>query len=538
MKRLFISLALIIACAVLLGYPVYIRSWNLQQDVSDLEAMHISVDAVNNNTGSIIAYVRGNDEYNWLISRGYNASPMPKPGSDVEDSKDPTRAYYSITQYSTFMQDTATQYPNICQLVQFGSSVNGLPLYMMKISDNVATEEFEPELKYVSSIHGDEVVGYDMLIRLIQLLTSEYGTTQRITDIVNNTELWICPMFNPDGYVAHERYNADGIDLNRNYPMPTGTQHPDGNPWGAENIAMMSFSQAHSFNMSMNFHGGELVLNYPWDYTYTLAPDDALLQEMSLTYTRPHTALYNSSDFVHGITNGAAWYVITGSMQDWLYHFTGCIDITAEIGTNKWPSSSQLPTYWNNNKESILRYIEFAQNGVKGIISTPNGVPLNATISVAGNTKTINNDPDVGDYHRLLLPGTYQITATVPGYESQTESVVVPSTGFVVQNFTFGNGSDVEDSHIPAITPCLVSNFPNPFNAETIVSYRIPKDNTALHLAVYNLKGQIVQTLFDGPSSQGTHSLVFDGSRLSSGIYLCRLTTAEGSQTIKMVVRK
>lgn len=538
MKRLLLSLIMAIALCVLVAYPVYIQSWNLQDDVAALEAMHISVDAVNSNTGSIIAYVRNAEEHAMIQSRGFDAVALPKPGMEEEGIKDPTRAYYSITQYNTFMQETAAQYPSICQLVQFGTSVNNLPLYIMKISDNVSTEEFEPELKYSSSIHGDEVVGYDMLIRLIQLLTTEYGTTQRITDIVNNTELWICPMFNPDGYVAQERYNANGIDLNRNYPMPVGSQHPDGSAWATENVAMMSFSQAHSFNMSMNFHGGELVINYPWDYTYTLAPFDALLQEMSLTYTRPHTSLYNSSDFVHGITNGAAWYVITGSMQDWLYHYTGCIDITAEIGLNKWPSSSQLPTYWNNNKESILRYIEFAQNGVKGIVSTPSGVPLSATISVAGYNKTISNDPDVGDYHRLLLPGTYQITASVAGFEPQSASVTVPATGYVVQNFTFGSGSDVADELSPSVSATLMNNFPNPFNNDTVLSYRVSKDNTPLRLAVYNLKGQLIQTLCEGSSPAGNHSMVFDGSGLSSGIYLCRLFTPDGCQTTKMVVRK
>jgi hypothetical protein len=436
------------------------------------------------------------------------------------------------------MQDTAAQYPDICQLVQFGTSVQNRPLYFMKITDNVNIEENEPELRYVSSIHGDEVVGYDMLIRLIQLLTTEYSTNPRIMNIVNNTEIWICPMFNPDGYASANRYNANGIDLNRNFPMPSGNQHPDGNAWAQETVAMMSFSQAHSNNLSLNFHGGELVINYPWDYTYTLAPDDALLQEMSLTYTRPHTSLWNSTDFVHGITNGAAWYVITGSMQDWLYGYTDCIDLTAEIGLNKWPSSSQLPNYWNMNKESMLQYIEFAQNGVKGVVLNGSGAPLSATITVAGNNKVMHTDPDVGDYHRLLLPGTYQITASVVGYEPQTVSVNVPTLGHTIQNFTFGSVSTVDDVATPQLSAKLLNNYPNPFNPETMLRFSVAKDNTPISLSVYNLKGQLLRTLVHAPTKAGEHSVLFNAADLSSGVYLCRLQSPDGIQTKKLILNK
>ncbi len=319
--------------------------------------------------------------------------------------------------------------------------------------------------------------------------------------------------------------------------MPSGNQHPDGNAWGQENVAMMNFSQAHSFNLSMNFHGGALVINYPWDYTYSLAPDDALLQEMSLTYTRPHTSLYNSDEFEHGITNGAQWYVITGSMQDWLYGYTDCIDITAEIGNNMWPPSSQLPSYWNMNKESLLRYIEFSQNGVKGMVTTATGAPLFASISVSGNNNPMHTDPDVGDYHRLLLPGNYQITVTVDGYDSQTANVSVPTTGHVLQNFSFGSGSEVSDVQSPSLSTQLLNNYPNPFTSETMLRYRVSKDNTPVTISVYNLKGQLIKTVLNSSVKSGEHSVIFNGAELGSGIYLCRLQSSDGIQTKKIVLK-
>jgi murein tripeptide amidase MpaA len=109
--------------------------------------------------------------------------------------------------------------------------------------------------KLIGSIHGDETVGYEMLIRTIELLCESYGTDPRITNIVDNTELWINHLYNPDGYVLGQRFNANGVDLNRNFPMPNGITNPDGYPTATENLAMMDFSNQHNFVSGINFHG-------------------------------------------------------------------------------------------------------------------------------------------------------------------------------------------------------------------------------------------------------------------------------------------
>ncbi len=443
MKKCFLLISLLGLAAILLAWPLRIQSWNLDTDIKTLNENRFSIDYVNRTSGVIHVEVWNNEEADKLQALGFGTERMPDLAKEyvkqlweeTKDSKDPLRAYYTLDEYHSFMQQTAANFPSICQLLQYGTSVQGRPMYFLKISDNVSQEENEPELKYVGSIHGDEVVGYDMLIRLIQLLTSEYGSNPRITNIVNNTEIWINPMMNPDGNALVQRYNANGIDLNRNFPTPNGIEHPDGNATQVENLAMMAFSNAHDFDLSINFHGGALVINYPWDYTYTLAPDDALLREMSLTYSRQNTPMYNSSEFPQGVTNGAAWYVIDGGMQDWNYHYTDCFELTGEISNIKWPPASQLDTFWTQNQESMLQFIEFAQRGVHGLVTNSSGNPLQANISVNGNAKVVKSDLPVGDYHRLLLPGTYQLTASANGYLPQTYSVSVPATGGVIQNF-------------------------------------------------------------------------------------------------------
>lgn len=442
MKKLIFSLSLVLLVKLAFAYPLMIQSWNIGQDVKTINALNLNIDRVSRLTGSIIVDVRGEQEEDLLLQHGFAVTRIPDQAREYYEylvattlsGDNPLDAYFSLAELHSFLQDMQDIYPNLCQLIQYGSSVQNRPLYAMKISDNVTQNEAEPEVKLIANIHGDEPIGYDMMIRTIELLTSEYGLNPRITDIVNNTELWIIPMMNPDGYANGVRYNAAGVDLNRNFPTPSGISNPDGNPHAPENLAMMDFSNQHNFVSGLSFHSGALVMNYPWDYSHALAPDNELLIDMSLTYSQHNLPMYNSNEFDQGITNGAAWYVITGSMQDWNYAFTNNIELTAELSNTKWPPASTLDSYWANNRESILSFIEYAQNGIKGLITDNTGVPIPGTITIFGNDKITRNDPVVGDYHRLLLPGEYEVKISAPGHLPQTASITVPAQGQAVHN--------------------------------------------------------------------------------------------------------
>ncbi len=552
MKKSFLLLIPLLFSTLAHGYPVRISSWDPVADVQTLNSLNVSVDNVNRATGTIIVYARDDEEYTRILDSGLSAKKLPDLARENamrlhqdQSLNAPKEGYYTISQYQQFMQDTAAQFPQICALTQIGNSVQGRPLYFLKITDNPARAEAEPEFKFISSIHGDEVVGYDMCIRLIQLLTSAYGTDQRITELVDNTEIWICPMMNPDGFVLGNRFNANWVDLNRNFPLPFGgNQHPDGFPWAQENVAMMEFCQERNFVLSANFHGGALVANYPWDHTYNLAPDNNLLIQAALAYSSHNPSMYNSTEFPQGITNGADWYVITGSMQDWNYGETDCMDITMEIGNNKWPPSFQLPTYWEENKEAMLAFMEFAHSGIHGLVTSEAGTPLDATISVQGNSKVMHTDPEGGDYHRLLLPGTYTVTASAAGYQSRTELITIPEVGETQHDFVlaFTTGIPAGDELANPAVVNLGQNHPNPFNPNTCISFHLSADQS-VYLGIYNTQGRLVRTLQDGFMSRGTHELFWDGldergNEVGSGIYLYELISGGQRQIRRMVLLK
>ena len=157
------------------------------------------------------------------------------------------------------------------------------------------------------------------------------------------------PSMNPDGFELGIRYNANGVDLNRDFPDqfndPLNTL--DGRQ--PETRAVMEWSWEHNFTLSANMHSGALVANYPYDGptsgTYSACPDDDLFVDLALVYSQNHPTMYQSSLYNQGITNGAYWYAVFGGMQDWNYVWENNFEITLEQNNVKWPNSNLLPLF-------------------------------------------------------------------------------------------------------------------------------------------------------------------------------------------------
>jgi len=340
----------------------------------------------------------------------------------------PLTYYPTNDQIGTMLMGLQADYPDLAEYFTWGASVDGRTLHGIVISDNVATEEAEPEVRLSSSIHGDEVVGMVMLTNFAYYLLENYGQPgmEDVTDLVDNYEIHLIPLYNPDGNAAHQRYNSNGVDLNRNFPEPAGTHTIR----EVETVQFMSYSSHHHFVHSANLHGGALVMNYPWDYTYDLTPDDAMLPFLALEYSTYNEPMYYDGLYPQGIVRGAIWYVVTGSLQDWSYDQTDCIDITAEISNVKWPSASTLAGYWDDNRESLMHYTKAARYGINGVVTgADSGLPLDATVTIVGIDKPVHTDPDLGDYYKQVQTGTFDVMVEAEGYVTQTIHDVATTWG-------------------------------------------------------------------------------------------------------------
>ncbi|MBP7866410.1 MAG: carboxypeptidase regulatory-like domain-containing protein [Acidobacteria bacterium] len=391
------------------------------------------------------------DERERLSVEGFSAFPIPDRALEEfrqrlaagEIGGDAADAYYTLATLAADLQAVAAAHPDICRLYSAGTSVQGRPLHVMKITANPDAVALKPGFRYIGSMHGNEPLGMEMLMRLIHLLAEGYGSDSRITRLVDQMEIFVLPLMNPDGYggfASPQRYNAHGVDLNRNFPdrIDDPVNTPDGRE--PETAAVMTWFDSRPTVMSANFHTGALVVNYPWDSTtkpsgsYAACPDDDTFIHISEAYACHNPPMWNSSEFHHGITNGCDWYILFGGLQDWSYNWTGDLAVTIELSDTFFPPASTLQTYWDNNRESLLCYMEEALKGVWGVVTDAGtGQPLAADITAFGRNVPFRSDPVTGDYYRRLLPGTYALTFEAEGYAPLTVNDVVITEGAPVR---------------------------------------------------------------------------------------------------------
>ncbi|XP_064007321.1 probable carboxypeptidase X1 [Pogoniulus pusillus] len=403
-----------------------------------------------------------NNIYTW------HSQPLPTDKLDFR--------HHDYKEMRKLMKRVNTECPDITRVYSIGKSYLGLKLYVMEISDNPGQHEVgEPEFRYVAGMHGNEVLGRELLLNLMEYLCREFRLgNPRVVQLVTETRIHLLPSMNPDGYEtayklgselsgwAMGRWTYEGIDLNHNFAdlntalwdaedndlvphefpnhyIPIPEYYTFANATVApETRAVIDWMQRYPFVLSANLHGGELVVTYPFDMTRTywkaqeLTPtaDDGVFRWLATVYATSNLAMASEErrlchydDFMRfgNIINGANWHTVPGSMNDFSYLHTNCFEITVELSCDKFPHVSELPSEWENNRESLLLYMEQVHRGIKGVVQdsdTGQGI-ANAVISVDGINHDVRTAFD-GDYWRLLNPGDYEVTAKAEGYEAAT----------------------------------------------------------------------------------------------------------------------
>lgn len=322
--------------------------------------------------------------------------------------------YHSYEEIIELMDSLELHFPDICKKYDYGTSIGGLELAALKISDSVDLNQIEPEIAFDGGIHGDEIGGAENLVRFARHLCVNYGTDPEITNYIDQREIWIYPMVNPDGRVNMTRYNMNGIDLNRDWGYMW-----DG--WGnspeaysqIETRALRQFMIDHQFSFHTAFHSGLEMMLYPWYYRQDDCPDYDAISFLGLQYSiqSGYTNLPNYSGFTAYGTNGTA--------AECYYGVMGSYGFTMEISEDKQPPASQLMHYYNINVAPMLMFIEQSGYGIQGVVEDAiTGVAIQARITVNDHLP-VYTDSINGDYHKFLIPGVYSIKAMANGYESQ-----------------------------------------------------------------------------------------------------------------------
>jgi hypothetical protein len=324
--------------------------------------------------------------------------------------------YHTYTTAIAAMDALQAAHPNIMSAKQsIGTTVEGRQIYVYKISDSPNADNGKPEVFFNAYIHAREPITFEIVYDLADSLVSRYGTDPRMTWIVDNRQIWIEPVVNPDGveynsltnpngggmWRKNRRHNLDGsigVDLNRNFGYQWGVDNIGSSPSGydetyrgsgpfseAETQAMRNFCNAHQFTGSINNHSyGGLEL-FSWGYDNVLSPDyDGLL---ALGYMR------NAGS---GYTPGNPWqilYRVNGECSDWMYGEQGTkpkiYAFVTESGTwsdGFWPAPNRIPALLAQNREGNFRLCELADDPMRilppGVAepAAPDTVPTTFTL--------------------------------------------------------------------------------------------------------------------------------------------------------------
>jgi len=359
--------------------------------------------------------------------------------------------YHNYTQLIGELATLAESYPDIARLYVLGQSVEGRDLAVIQISKDVQKDRklLKPMVKLIANMHGNEAVGREVLLALARYLLQNSDSDPRISSLLSSLDVHILPSLNPDGFenstkgvcagyhVGTGRHNGNLVDLNRAFPtwdnlslsqeQLTQTAQP-------EVAAVIDWVFSQPFVLSANFHDGAVVANYPWDDSegedgqMSLTPDDATFRGLASLYATKHAnmaqgvGLCQGDNFKGGITNGAEWYIVEGGMQDFNYLYSNCMELTMELSCCKYPEETELQKHWEDNREALLSYLEVAMGGMRGLVTDKQGHPVQgAVITVLGLEEKNVTTSFLGEWWRLLVPGTYCVRALGPGLDRSSD---------------------------------------------------------------------------------------------------------------------
>ncbi|MDR2980486.1 MAG: carboxypeptidase regulatory-like domain-containing protein [Bacteroidales bacterium] len=360
----------------------------------------------------------------------------------------------SYPTYSAYLQTLsyfAEAHGDICSIdTILKNTLRGRMIPVLRIHNN--NGERKPSVFLSSAIHGDEVTGYYLMLRLANFILSQRDNP-KVQQIIEHIDLWICPLENPDGtYYSGDhtlgaspistRGNAHQVDLNRNFPKIFGME---GETYEPETEAFMEFFEKHRFTLSAAIHGGAELVNYPWDSYKSFLMEHPDRDWWVMVGTRFVTNCQNiypqhMSTVPSGVVAGGDWYVVFGSRQDYVTHYQYGREFTIEISESKVLPSESMHTLWGITKEAFLDFILEGDRGITGQVYDSVSLQMvNATIFIENHDESLQNSfvltNDAGQYFRLIAPGTYEVTCTASPYKPMTKTVTVAENETTILDF-------------------------------------------------------------------------------------------------------
>ncbi len=306
-------------------------------------------------------------------------------------------AYHDYAEMVAEIQQAAADHPAIFSLFSLGTSYEGRTIWAGKISDNVATDENEPEVLFTHHQHAREHLTVEMALYTLKMLTDEYGIDPQITNLVDNREIWMVFDMNPDGgeydiatgtyrsWRKNRQPNAGssyvGTDLNRNWGYRWGccggssgstsseTYRGAAGFSAPETVRVRDFVNSRVVNgkqqitVAIDFHTYSELILWPYGYTTTDVPADMTADDRNTMAT-----MGQAMAATNGYTPEQAsdLYITDGTINDWLYGVHDILNYTFEMyptssaGGGFYPPDEVIPAQTARNRQAVLYLLDKA----------------------------------------------------------------------------------------------------------------------------------------------------------------------------------
>jgi hypothetical protein len=369
------------------------------QQRSTIAATGAAIDAFEGHTVTVTATER---EARAIQRLGFTVSKLPAESPDTGigtlDFPPSDSAYHNFAELTSEVNSIVAARPAIARRSVVGTSYQGRDIMAVKISDNVGTDESEPEVLFTHHQHAREHLTVEMAVYLLHLFTDNYGSDSRITNLVNTREIWILPDLNPDGGeydIATGSYRSwrknrqpnsgtsnVGTDLNRNWAYQWGCCGGSSGSTSSSTYRGPSAESAPEVRVVANFVrsrviGGRQQIKAAIDFhTYS----QLILWPYGFTFSDTATGLNQDDRNAHATlgmnmasTNGytpeqsSDLYIADGTINDWLWGSQKIFTYTFEMypgssgsGGGFYPPDEVIPRETSRNREAVLRLAEYS----------------------------------------------------------------------------------------------------------------------------------------------------------------------------------
>jgi len=388
-----------------------------------------------------------------LLQQGYQIEILQRESDLVGQPLDPY--YHTVEETFEYLSLIARTYPFITRLHLIGRSTRfSLPIWALKISDHPEMDEDEPAFLVDAMHHAREPLGNEIALAFINHLVLRYGWDERVTSWVDDFEIWVIPIMNPEGYqIILDRqlgspwwrknlrdndsngvvdFDYDGVDLNRNYNInwtyagssnPADWTYRGPAPFSEEETkAKRNLAEEEKFALSVTYHSYGEVIYYQWSWPSSgaRAPDHSVLLKIASTLASKIENLEGTGTYGYGRQTAA------NQSSPWMYATLGTLEFLIETGKSFIPlDSTVIDRVVRSNLEGLFFLLDRLRGpGITGrVLDKKSRSPLEAVVSVVEIDDFRYIQPRTthratGRYLRLLEPGKYTLRIWAPGYHA------------------------------------------------------------------------------------------------------------------------